>query len=235
MLNHGPELEIGAIVFPGIDQADLTGPFEVLSRIPSARFRLLWKEKTPVCDVNGFVLTPDETLSAAPPLDVLVVPGGRGQEALMDDEAVLGFIQAHAARGSMTLSVCTGALLCGAAGILRGARATTHWASHHLLGYFGAIPIDARVVVDGKLISAAGVTAGIDGALRIVSILRGGELAQQIQLMIEYAPEPPFSSGTSSTAPPDVIAAVRASYGQITEERTLTARRVAARLGIETE
>src|ERR1022692_2888668 len=162
-------IEIGAIVFPRMDQMDFTGPFEVLSRIPDARFHVLWKDKAPVRDIKGLILTPEMTFAEAPQLDVLVVPGGWGQEQLMDDEAVLSFIRAQAAHATYVFSVCTGALLCGAAGLLKGVRANTHWAAFHLLEYFGAIPTDERVVVDGKHVSAAGVTAGIDGALRLVS------------------------------------------------------------------
>jgi cyclohexyl-isocyanide hydratase len=146
---------------------------------------------------------------------------------------VLGFIRTQEANARYVFSVCTGALLCGAAGLLVGVRATTHWAAFHLLPYFGAIPVNARVVEDGKHVSAAGITAGIDGALRVAALLRGERAAQQIQLSIEYAPEPPFASGTPATAPPDVLDAVRSSYKQIGEARLATARRCAARLGIE--
>src|SRR6516162_2545673 len=152
-------LNIGAVIFPGLDQTDFTGPFAVLSRLPDAVFHVLGKEKKPIRDFRGLLLTPELALEEAPPLDVLVVPGGPGQEALMGDEAVLGFLRRQAAGARYVFSVCTGALLLGAAGLLQGVRATTHWASFHLLPYFGAVPVDARVVVDGKMVSAAGVTA----------------------------------------------------------------------------
>ena len=226
-------LQIGALVFAEMDQIDLTGPFEVLSRLPDATMHLLGKDATPVRDIMGLVLTPEMALADAPRLDLLVVPGGWGQERLMDDEAVLGFIRAHAARGGTIFSVCTGALLCGAAGLLRGVKSTTHWAAFHLLKYFGAIPVEARVVIDGRHISAAGITAGIDGALRVASLLRGEQVAQQIQLAIEYAPEPPFPGGTPRTASAEVLEAVQASQSQISERRLVTARRYAQRFGIE--
>jgi cyclohexyl-isocyanide hydratase len=130
-------------------------------------------------------------------------------------------------------SVCTGALLCGAAGLLLGVRATTHWSAFHLLEYFGAIPVHQRVVVDGKLVSAAGVTAGLDGALQVAALLRGERVAQQIQLAIEYAPEPPFDSGSPETAPQEVVAASRAAVREVSEARLATALRVSARLGIK--
>ncbi len=228
-------IEIGAIVFPRMDQLDFTGPYEILSRIPGARFHVLWKDKTPVREMKGLILTPEITFAEAPKLDVLVVPGGWGQEQLMDDEAVLSFIRGQAAHARYVFSICTGALICGAAGLLKGVRATTHWAAFDLLEYFGAIPVDERVVVDGKHVSAAGVTAGIDGALRLVSLLRGDLLAQQIQLGMQYAPDPPFDCGTPQTAPPALLDAVRAAGREIAQARLETARRVSDRLGIMTD
>jgi cyclohexyl-isocyanide hydratase len=128
-------------------------------------------------------------------------------------------------------SVCTGALICGAAGLLQGRRATTHWASVHLLPQFGAIPVNERVVIDGNLVCAAGVTAGIDGALRVAAQLRGDAVAQTIQLYMAYAPEPPFDSGTPETAPAAALAAARRSLEAITQQREATAQRIAQRLG----
>ncbi|WP_148360560.1 DJ-1/PfpI family protein, partial [Acidisphaera rubrifaciens] len=142
-------LHIGSLLFEGVDQIDLTGPFEVLSRLPNATHRVYAPGTAAVRDIRGLRLSPDATLADAPPLDVLHVPGGYGQEALMDDAAVLDWLRRQAAGARAVFSVCTGALLCGAAGLLRGRRATTHWASFHLLPCFGAIPVDARVVIDG--------------------------------------------------------------------------------------
>ena len=225
-------LNIGAVIFPGIDQCDFTGPFEVLSRLPDSTFHVIWKEKVPVRDMGGLILTPEMTFADAPRLDVLVVPGGPGQQRLMEDQAVLGFLRRQAAGARCVLSVCTGALTCGAAGLLQGVRATTHWAAFHLLRYFGAIPVDERVVVDGHTVSAAGVTSGIDGALRTAAMLRGDAVAQRIQLAIQYGPAPPSDSGGPATAPAEVLAAERAAYRAMTEERLRTARQVAARLGV---
>src|SRR6516225_4830213 len=156
MIPHDTHLHIGSLLFEGIDQIDLTGPFDVLSRIPNATYRIYGKTAAPVRDVKGLRLTPDLTLAAAPPLDVLHVPGGLGQEALMEDAEVLGWIRQQAAGACSIFSVCTGALLCGGAGLLKGRRATTHWASFHLLPFFGAIPVNERVVVDGSFVFAAG-------------------------------------------------------------------------------
>ena len=228
-------LNIGILIFPRMDQIDFTGPFEVLSRVPDAEIHVLWKDKAPVRDIKGLILTPERTLAEAPALDVLVVPGGPGQEALMDDEAVLSFIRERAAHARYVYSVCTGALICGAAGLLKGVRCTTHWGSFQFLKYFGAIPVDERVVLDGKHLSAAGVTAGIDGALRLAALLRGDGAAQAIQLAIEYAPAPPFQSGTPSTAPPEVLQATRKAMGPLTKAREATAKRIAAKLGVKVE
>jgi cyclohexyl-isocyanide hydratase len=235
MTESSTHLRIGAIIYPQIDQADFTGPFEVLSRIPNSTFHVLWKEITPILDVKGLILTPDTTFANAPDLDLLVVPGGWGQEALMEDQQVLDFIRAHAERGKHILSVCTGALITGAAGLLRGVKTTTHWSSFHLLEYFGALPFPGRVVVDDKFLSTAGVTAGIDGALWAVELLRSQRTAEEIQLAIEYDPEPPFDSGTPETASPEVVATVGAHYKRVAESRMATAKRIAAKLGITVE
>ena len=204
----------------------------MLSRIPNSTYRIFAKTAAPIRDVRGLRLTADAMLADAPQLDVLHVPGGFGQEALMDDTELLGWVRRQAAGSRCVFSVCTGALICGAAGLLKGRRATTHWASFHLLPFFGAIPVNERVVVDGDMVFAAGVTAGIDGALRVAAELRGDEAAQTIQLYIVYAPEPPFTSGTPETAPAGILEAARRSVQNITIQREETARRVARRLGI---
>jgi cyclohexyl-isocyanide hydratase len=232
MIPLDTHLQIGSLLFEGLDQIDLTGPFEVLSRIPNSTYRIYGKTTEPVRDLKGLRLTPDAALAAAPQLDVLHIPGGFGQEALMEDEEVLDWIRRQAAGARSIFSVCTGALLCGAAGLLRSRRATTHWASFHLLPFFGAIPVNERVVVDGNWVFAARVTAGIDGALRLAAELRGDEAAQTIQLYMVYAPEPPFDSGTPETAPAAILHEARQSVLGITARREETARRVAARLGI---
>jgi cyclohexyl-isocyanide hydratase len=232
MIPHGVHLHIGSLLFEGIDQIDLTGPFEVLSRIPNTTYRIYGKTTAPVRDVKGLQLTPDATLADAPPLDVLHIPGGFGQEALMEDTEVLDWIRQQAACACSIFSVCTGALLCGAAGLLKGRRATTHWASFHLLSLFGAIPVNERVVVDGAWVFAAGVTAGIDGALRLAAELRGDAAAEAIQLHMVYAPEPPFNSGTPETAPATIVSEARKAVADITALREATARRIATRLGL---
>jgi len=227
------QLQIGALIFPGVDQIDFTGPFEVFSRIPGATYHVIAKDRKPIRDRCDLILTPEKTYSKISRLDLLHVPGGPGQEALMDDEETLSFIREQAANTNYIFSVCTGALILGAAGLLVGKRATTHWAALHLLNYFGATPSNERVVIDGKLVSAAGVTAGIDGALRVAALLCGERKAQEIQLDLQYAPEPPFDTGSVTTAPKEVVQAVRAAYQPLTDARLVTARRIGAKLGIE--
>jgi cyclohexyl-isocyanide hydratase len=231
MIPPDQHLQIGSLLFEGLDQIDLTGPFEVLSRIPNSTYRIYGKTTDPVRDYRGLRITPDAAIGDAPQLDVLHVPGGFGQEALMDDTAVLDWLRQQAGHARI-FSVCTGALICGAAGLLMGRRATTHWASFHLLRYFGATPVNERVVIDGDWIFAAGVTSGIDGALRLAAELRGDEVAQGIQLFMEYAPQPPFNSGTPETAPATVLAQTRQSVAKITAQREVTAQRIATKLGI---
>jgi cyclohexyl-isocyanide hydratase len=226
-------LSIGILLYPRIDQIDLTGPYAVLSRLPDSTVRVMSHDGRPVKDHKGLVLTPDATFDDVPSPDVLLVPGGPGQEMLMDDERILSLIRTHAESGRVIFSVCTGALVCGAAGIMRGRRATTHWAAFDLLRYFGAKPVDSRVVVDGNLVSAAGITAGIDGALQLAALIRGEQVAQEIQLDIQYEPDPPFDSGSPRKAPRTVLAAVSKRYGPLTDARRLTAQRIATRLGLD--
>ncbi|WP_043366711.1 DJ-1/PfpI family protein [Belnapia sp. F-4-1] len=232
MIDPDRHLNIGSLIFDGIDQIDLTGPFEVLARIPNSTYRLYGKTDGMIRDVKGLRISPDGAIADAPQLDVLHIPGGFGQEVLMEDQEVLGWISQQAEGAHSIFSVCTGALICGAAGLLKRRRATTHWASFHLLPYFGAFPVDERVVVDGNWVFAAGVTAGIDGALRLVAELRGDAAAQAIQLSMVYAPEPPFDAGTPASAPPEIVAAMRESVSAITAQREATARKVAERLAV---
>ena len=196
MISEHIHLQIGCLLFEGIDQIDVIGPFEVFSRLPNSTYRLFATTRLPVRDTRGLRLLADDLLCNAPQLDLLHVPGGPGQEALMENEEVLAWLRKQAAGATCVFSVCTGALLCGAAGLIKGRRATTHWNAFHLLPFFGATPVNARVVMDGNWVFAAGVTAGIDGALRVAASLRGEKVAQVIQLGMAYAPEPPFQSGT---------------------------------------
>lgn len=217
-------MNIGSLVFDDMDQIDFTGPFEVLSRLPGGDHRVYGLTGQPVRDVRGLTIVPDAAIGDAPALDVLHVPGGRGVDVLMENEEVLAWLREQS--GNVVLSVCTGALLLGAAGLLAGRRATTHWASLHLLPEFGAEAVDQRVVVDGDWIFAAGVTSGIDAALTLAARLCGDEVAQGLQLYMQYAPEPPFDAGTPDTAPPSVLAKARADMAEVTERRLHTIRRI---------
>jgi cyclohexyl-isocyanide hydratase len=227
--NH---LHIGCLIFPRIDQSDFTGPFEVLARIPDSTIHVIAKTKSPVTDMLGLILTPNLTIAEAPSLDVLLVPGGYGQQDLMEDDEVLTLIRNHFAAGKLIFSVCTGALLCGAAGILRGRQATTHWAAWDVLPYYGAIPSKSRVVIDGNLVTAAGVTSGLDGALVVASLLRNDSVAEQIQLGIQYAPAPIFHSGSPESAKPEILATLTDRYRPYTTVRHAEAQKFAKRLNI---
>ncbi|WP_375465248.1 DJ-1/PfpI family protein [uncultured Methylobacterium sp.] len=221
-------IRIGLLVFPRVQQLDLTAPYEVFASLPGAEVHLVGASLDTVASATGLPLTPTTTFAACPNLDVLCVPGGIGVNALMRDEAALAFVRARGERARYVTSVCTGALVLGAAGLLRDRRATTHWAALDLLAAFGATPVRARVVRDGHLITGGGVTAGIDFALTVVSELAGIEAAQGVQLAIEYAPAPPFDAGTPETAPPAVLAAARA---RLAASRTERERIVAAITG----
>jgi cyclohexyl-isocyanide hydratase len=201
--------EIGMLTYPGLNQLDLTGPFEVLHRAPDARVHLAWKETAPVRADSGLELRPTTTLAACPPLDVVFVPGGFGQWAVQTDEGVLSFLREHGARARYVTSVCTGALVLGAAGLLEGYEATTHWAYTHLLPAFGARPRRARVVTDRNRVTGGGVTAGIDFGLQLLAAIGGERAARLTQLVLEYDPAPPFDAGTPDSAGPELAAEVR--------------------------
>jgi cyclohexyl-isocyanide hydratase len=230
--DQNDHLRLGAILFDGMDQADFTGPFEVLANVPHSTFHVLGRDQAPVRDARGLMLIPQMALAEAPQLDLLLVPGGAGVNVLMEDETVLTFVRRQAAGAKFIFSVCTGALILGAAGLLKGRRATTHWASHHLLPVLGARPVNDRVVVDGNIVTAAGVTSGIDGALRVTALLRGEPAAQMIQLYTQYAPEPPFNSGTPESAPPELVRTVQSHLREVLEARQAIVKRVAAKLGL---
>jgi len=212
-------LNIGLLVFPRVQQLDLTGPYEIFSMLPDAKVHLVWKDCSPVVSATGLPFTATATFADCPPLDVLCIPGGDGVNALMRDETVLDFVRRAAAEARYVTSVCTGSLVLGAAGLLKGKRATTHWLSHDFLEALGAIPVHGRVVRDGKLITAGGITSGIDFALTVAAELAGRERAEAIQLSLEYAPQPPFDAGTPETAPVAIVEAVRARMAKSRRER----------------
>jgi cyclohexyl-isocyanide hydratase len=223
---------IGMVLFPSLTQLDLTGPYEVFARIPDCEVTLVAESLKPVRSELGLSILPDHTLWDAPPLDVLFVPGGAGIEAAMQSEALLTFLKERAETAAYVTSVCTGSLVLGAAGLLRGYRATTHWLSLELLASLGAQPVKERVVVDRNRITGAGVTAGIDFALKLAATLRGDAAAQKIQLTLEYAPAPPFQSGSPQTTAQTLVDEVTAQRGGIQQSRRASVESAARRLGL---
>lgn len=212
-------VQIGILLFPRVQQLDLTGPYEVFVSLPDTLVHLVWKDLLPITSATGLILHPTMTFADCPQLDVVCVPGGAGINPLLHDTDTLKFLRNQAAGARYVTSVCTGALVLGAAGLLHGKRATTHWAAHDLLSRYGAIPTQGRVVRDGNILSGGGVTAGIDFALTLAAELAGEATAQGVQLLLEYAPEPPFDSGRPDTAPPEVLAAVRSKGAAMRAER----------------
>lgn len=207
------------LLFPQVTQLDLTGPFEVLMRIPGTRVRTIGKTLDPVHSEGGLTLVPAATYADAPALDVLFVPGGAGQIALTRDRDTLAYLHAVGNQAKWVTSACTGALLLGAAGLLRGYRAATHWAFMELLPVVGAIPVDQRVVVDRNRVTGGGVTAGIDIALTLAAEIAGRETAEAIQLGLEYDPHPPFQSGHPRVADRALVNRVREQLSGRLDER----------------
>lgn len=223
---------IGLLIFPQMTQLDMTGPYEVLARTPNSTVDLVAKTLDPVKTDRGMQIVPTVTYETCPPLDVIMVPGGPGQQNLMEDEATLSFLRKQAATAKYVTSVCTGSLVLGAAGLLKGKRATCHWNALEHLKLLGAIPVSEKVVVDGNTVTGAGVTSGIDFALRLAAILEGEEAAREIQLGIEYDPEPPFDVGSPKKAPREMVDKLRARGIQLFEARRASAARVGKKLGV---
>ncbi len=203
-------MNIAIPLFDGITALDAIGPYEVLSRLDGARVDFLSTEPGPKRTENGMLaLTADGALDDLPHPDVIVMPGGFGTRALMKDERVLEWVRGAHRTSQWTTSVCTGALVLGAAGILDGLEATTHWLLLDKLGELGATPVTRRVVEQGKIITAAGVSSGIDMALTLAARIAGEDMARAIQLGIEYDPEPPFDGGSVAKASPEIIERAR--------------------------
>lgn len=223
--------QIGLLLFPNLAQLDLTGPYEVFTKFPDTEVHLLWKTLDPVTAGGGMRLLPTTTFAESPQLDLICVPGGAGMNPLLNDEETLDFVRRQASETRYVTSVCTGSLVLGAAGLLRGKRATTHWMSLPMLAAFGCEPVAERVVVDGNVITGGGVTAGIDFALTVAGEMFGAEVARRIQLGIEYDPQPPFDAGAPQRADASVVAAVREAAAARQGEREAAVERAAARLG----
>ena len=211
-------LVVGMLLYPEFTMLDLVGPLTAFSL--HAQVHLFWKELEPIASDSDVSLVPTTRLRDCPEkLDVLFVPGGFGTEAAMADTELLAFLQHAAARADYITSVCSGSLILGAAGLLQGYQATTHWAVHDRLAQFGARPVNARVVTDRNRISGGGVTAGIDFGLTVLAQLRGAEVAQAVQLAMEYDPQPPFDAGSPQKAGAAVVGAARTLMEQFSERR----------------
>jgi putative intracellular protease/amidase len=199
-------MEIAIYIFEKLTALDAIGPYEVLQRLPGAKVKFVGAQRGPIRTEQGMLgvvadYSRDEVTSA----DILVVPGGIGTRPLIEDEPTIEWIRAIDAGSTWTTSVCTGSLLLGAAGLLQGKQATTHWAALDMLKQFGAIPTSERVIEQGKIITAAGVSSGIDMALRLAAKVAGDDAAQAIQLGIEYDPQPPFDTGSKAKAPDRIV------------------------------
>jgi transcriptional regulator GlxA family with amidase domain len=209
-------MRIAIPIFDQLTALDAVGPYEVLSRLPGATVHFLAAEPGPKRTENGMLaLTADTGLDELPDPEVIVVPGGFGTRALMQDETMLSWLRRAHASAEWTTSVCTGSLLLAAAGILDGLEATTHWLMLETLRDYGVTPVQRRVVEQGNVITAAGVSAGIDMALTLASRIAGEKLARAIQLGIEYDPQPPFASGSTAKASPEIVALVRERAAQL--------------------
>ena len=209
-------MDVAIPIFDELTALDAVGPYEVLSRLPGATVTFVAHETGPKRTENGMLaLVADRTLAELPEPDVIVVPGGFGTRALASDREMLDWLRHAHEHSTWTTSVCTGALLLAAAGILHGLRATTHWLQYDLLRPYGVTPVAERVVREGKVITAAGVSAGIDMALMLAAEIAGPELAQGIQLGIEYDPDPPFKGGSTRTAPPEIVELVRSRADEL--------------------
>lgn len=229
-MSDSTPLQIGLVLFPRLTQLDLTGPFEVFARLPNAKVHLIWKRIEPIVSDVGLGILPTTTLEDCPNLDVICIPGGPGMNDLLEDEQILAFVRRQGAQARYVTSVCTGALVLGAAGLLKGYKAATHWASMGFLEAFGATPVNTRVCIDRNRITGGGVTAGIDFGLVLAAALSDQPTAEKIQLYMEYNPEPPFAAGSPDTAPPTVVSEFRSYVATMLEKRGEAVARAAAKL-----
>lgn len=206
------QIQIGFLIYPGVTQLDATGPAQILSRVPGVVIHMIWKTRDPVPTDAGFSINPTDDFATCPDLDVICVPGGIGQRPLMADAEVLAFLARQGEQARYVTSVCSGSLLLGAAGLLKGYRSACHWAFRDALPMFGAEPVAERIVRDRNRMSGGGVTAGIDFGLALAAELAGEDVAKEIQLFVEYNPAPPFDAGSPESAGPELEARVRALF-----------------------
>jgi len=229
-MDDQPRLRIAFLVYPNVTQLDLTGPAQVLSRLPGAKVDLVWKTRDPVQTDSGFALLPTTTFDEATGAHILCVPGGFGCVDVMHDDEALEWVRRVGSQARWVTSVCTGSLILGAAGLLNGYRATSHWAWRDYLELFGAEPVAERVVFDRNRVTGGGVTAGIDFALALTAQIQGEAYAKAVQLGLEYDPHPPFDSGTPEKAGDELVNRVHQRSNQMAPDREERVRAAAERL-----
>ncbi len=223
-------MQVNIIVVRDMVQLDITGPFEVLARVPGWSVDLVAVSMEPVRTDRGLTILPTQTRASARASDILVVPGGTGIDYAMLEKEWIAYARREAERAKYVFGICTGSLLLAAAGVLAGRRAGAHWQARDLLAKFGVVPSDDRMTVDGKFYTSGGVTSGIDMALRVVGDVAGIDVARRIQLAIEYDPAPPFVGGTPFTSPPEIVAAVLEGSRKRRADREAMVAEAAARL-----
>ena len=226
-----PPISVAFLLFPNVTQLDLTGPAQVLSRLGNVTLDLVWKDREPVRTDAGFAILPTATFAEVMRVDILCVPGGMGVTEVIADDAAMAWVRAVGAEARWVTSVCTGSLILGAAGLLKGYRAATHWSWRDYLAMFGAEMVPERVVVDRNRVTGGGVTAGIDFALTLMAEVRGAEFAKAVQLSLEYDPAPPFDAGSPEKAGPELVATYQRRVAQLAPDREEKFRAAAARLG----
>jgi cyclohexyl-isocyanide hydratase len=220
-------MNIVFVLFDNVTQLDFTGPVQFLSRLPGADIHVVSKDGLAVTTDSGFAIMPRSGFADCPPADILCVPGGHGVRDAIADPAIVDFVRLQGTDAQWVTSVCTGAFILGTAGLLQGKRATCHWGYTHLLPLFGATHEATRVVRDGNLVTAGGVTSGIDFALQLIAMIAGDAVAQSIQLALEYDPAPPFAGGTPATAPDNITRNLRAAvYDKAATEMEAAIRNV---------
>ena len=226
-----PPISVAFLLFPNVTQLDLTGPAQVLSRLGNATLDLVWKDRDPVPTDAGFAIVPTATFAEVPRADILCIPGGMGVTEAIADDAAMAWVRAIGGEARWVTSVCTGSLILGAAGLLQGYRAATHWSWRDYLAMFGAEMVPERVVVDRNRVTGGGVTAGIDFALTLMAEVRGANFAKAVQLSLEYDPAPPFDAGSPEKAGPELVATYQRRVAQLAPDREEKFRAAAARLG----
>jgi cyclohexyl-isocyanide hydratase len=224
-------MQIAFLLFPGLTQLDMTGPAQFLSRMPGAKMDLVWKSRDPVMTDAGFAIQPTATFADVPKADIICIPGGVGVSEVMNNDEAMAWVRSVGGDAQWVTSVCTGSLILGAAGLLKGYQATSHWAWHHHLALFGAEPVKARTVTDRNRVTGGGVTAGIDFALTLIALVSGEGVAKTLQLGLEYDPSPPFDTGTPEKAGEAIVSAYQAAVGKNFPKREAELVAAAKRLG----